>query len=167
MTAMDNYTGNLRAMSRHKLFKTSSAVWPWRSRHMNSSKYEDSIWRWQPLMRLIFVFTITFHVLGVNPCGWIDKFNRMIDRLVLGLYTVISCPLITPHSCPRTNMLLDYWEEGSTRNYCHDTKCWSEAGVDHSEHPDVTSWWASPVVLNDAIIFLWIISVYLGPSAYV
>ena len=110
----------------------------------------------------LYTIPITLHVLYVNPCGGIDKFNRMIDSLVLGyrtetLYSVIGCPLITPHSCPWTNMLFNYWEESclvSTSNYCHDTKCWSVAGVDHSKHPDVTSWWVSSMVLNEKKIFI-------------
>ena len=39
----DNYTGYQRAMSLHKLWSATEAVRPWRSLHMNSSKYDDSI----------------------------------------------------------------------------------------------------------------------------
>ena len=101
------------------------------------------IW-WQHLAvtaphALLYMIPITLNVLCVNPCSGIDKIQ--LNDWQSGVVHGYRLP--TDHSTQLSTMLLNYWEESclvSTSNYCHDTKCWSVAGVDH---------WASSMVLND------------------
>ena len=102
----------------------------------------------------LYTIPITLHVLCVNPCGGIDKFNRQSGVGPQDGDVVHGYRLPTDCSTQLSNMLL-YWEEVSTSNYCHDTKCWSVAGVDHYKHPNVTSWWASSMVLNNTEYAEW------------
>ena len=64
------------------LLKASPAVLPYLSRHINSSKYEESSVAWHPLIRFNFVLIVTLDILRVYSIGRVNKLYGMVDSVV-------------------------------------------------------------------------------------
>ena len=125
-------------MSLKRLFIAVDPDLPWRSRHINSSRYDESIVSWTP-----FILLVALNILGVNTCRRIDKFNRVIDCPMLRdrrklLHPSVCSPFITPNDGTRSNVLLYDGEKSGripTWYHLHHSESWCCACINKPKNP--------------------------------
>jgi hypothetical protein len=87
-------TGYWEAISLIRFSKASWVLGPYRSRHINSSRYPGSLSAWHPFILLSHPVPVTLNVLSVHPCHWIYKVEAVVDRL-MGSNIALCCMLPT------------------------------------------------------------------------